>query len=59
MQIKIEVKNVYGEQRFYPRCTTGELFAQIAGTKTLTPENCELIKALGYEFLPVTPELSI
>lgn len=59
MQIKIEIKNVYGEQRFYPRCTTGELFAKIAGTKTLTPENCELIKSLGYEFVPFHAEWTL
>jgi hypothetical protein len=59
MQIKIEVRNVYGEQKFYPACTTGKMFAQIAGTKTLTAEKCELIKALGYEFVAFTPELAV
>ena len=59
MKLLIEVKSVYGEQRFYPRCLKGQMFAKIAGTKTLTPQNLELIKALGYEFVAHTPELTL
>jgi hypothetical protein len=52
-ELKVEVKNVYGVEKIYPRCDKSELFAQIAGTKTLTRESIELIRQLGYEFCVV------
>ena len=35
-KIKIQIKNVYGEDKAYPVDTAGQLFARIANTKTLT-----------------------
>lgn len=51
-RIKIRVTNEYGQDRYWPACRVGETFAKIAGTKTLTPPTCELIKSLGYYFEP-------
>jgi hypothetical protein len=49
MEILIRAKCVYGENKYYPLCEKAKLFAEIAGTKTLTPAVLGNIKALGYK----------
>jgi hypothetical protein len=46
--IEVEVKDVYGAVKYYPVCEKARLFADIAGTKTLTLETIKKIEALGY-----------
>ena len=46
--ITVQVREQYGVEAIYPVCNTSFLFAQIAGTKTLTRRTIELVKALGY-----------
>ena len=46
--IKIQIKDVYGQEKIYPVNIAAQLFARIAGTKTLTRETMEAILALGY-----------
>jgi hypothetical protein len=46
--IEVEVKDVYGAVKYYPICEKAQLFADIAGTKTLTLEVIKKIEALGY-----------
>jgi hypothetical protein len=48
MNITVEVRDVYGQTVFYPMCDKAKLFAQIAGTKTVTPDTLHKIEALGY-----------
>ena len=48
MEIVISVKNNYGNVMYYPECKDSEVFARIAGTKTLTEGVIKLIKELGY-----------
>jgi len=48
MKIIVEIKTVYGEQKVYPVCSNAQVFADIAGTKTLTEYTLNKIKALGY-----------
>jgi hypothetical protein len=48
MIVQVRVKNVYGTDTVYPANEAAELFAQIAGTKTLTPQTMHLIRRLGY-----------
>jgi len=48
MEIIVTIKNIYGNETIYPSCPKGQTFAEIAGTKTLTPQTIKLIKALGY-----------
>ena len=50
-QIKVKLKNVYGQDLYYPACSKSKLFAQIAGTTTLTPETLSKIMFLGYEVI--------
>lgn len=46
--ITVELKSIYGVQAVYPACHASKLFAQIAGTKTLTRAAVASIKALGF-----------
>ena len=46
--IEVEVKDVYGAVKYYPICEKAQLFADIAGTKTLTLHAIKKIEALGY-----------
>ena len=46
--ITVEIKNVFGVEKYYPRCPHSEKFAKLAGTKTLTPEAIEIIKGMAY-----------
>lgn len=50
LQILVEIKQVYGNKTIYPICEKGKLFAQLAGTKTLTEKQILIIKNLGYSF---------
>jgi hypothetical protein len=47
-EIKVCVREVYGNILMYPVCPKAIAFAKIAGKKTLTPEVLAEIKALGY-----------
>lgn len=59
MKITVEVKNVYGIETVYPACEQAELFAKIAGTRTLTRHALRDIKALGYQVEVKQKELAI
>ena len=48
MEIIVTLKSNYGTETIYPSCLKGHIFAEMAGTKTLTPQTIKLIKALGY-----------
>lgn len=47
--ILVRVVNNYGSQAVYPVDRNGELFARLAGTRTLTRATLEVIKQLEYE----------
>lgn len=49
MQVLIRIANNYGIETAYPVCDKAELFAKIAGTKTLTRDTLRHIAGLGYE----------
>lgn len=46
--IVVKPKSVYGVTNFYPVCDGAKLFAELAGTKTLTRQSLNIIKRLGY-----------
>lgn len=48
-KITIEIKDVFGQLKFYPVCKDALIFAAIAGTKTLSEVNLRRIIELGYE----------
>ena len=47
--IEVTIKKVYGNRVIYPMCDTSKNFADMAGTKTLTPDTLRRIQRLGYE----------
>ena len=55
MKVEVIVRNEYGNVRAYPGNREAELFAKLAGTKTLTLEALRVIKDLGYEIEQTTP----
>jgi hypothetical protein len=57
MKIQVKIASKYGKELIYPCDPAAHLFAEIAGTTTLTRAVIEHIKALGYtvEVIPETP----
>jgi hypothetical protein len=56
MEITVRIRLItYGQRVVYPVCETAQIFASIAGTKTLKPTTINSIKALGYK-INVQPE---
>ena len=49
LSIEVRVKSNYGSEAIYPVGKPAELFATLAGTRTLTRPTIEVIKRLGYE----------
>ena len=47
MEISVKIRNAYGRDIIDPVCDKAKLFAEIAGTKTLTAEAIYKIIALG------------
>lgn len=56
-QIKVQIRNVYGNETIYPACPDAVAFANIAGTKTLTSDTLRQIKRLGYAIVVECPTL--
>lgn len=44
----VKLGTQYGQRVIHPADETSRLFAELAGSKTLTPRTIELIKKLGY-----------
>lgn len=47
-EIQILIKDQYGVKVAHPVCDKAQLFAKLAGTKTLTAHSLALIEQLGY-----------
>lgn len=47
-QITIKIESQYGVNVARPICHAAQVFADIAGTKTLTKQTLEHVKLLGY-----------
>jgi hypothetical protein len=46
---KVRVKDSFGTRRFYPECQVSQIFADIAGTTTLTDLVLKDMAKLGYQ----------
>ena len=51
--VQVQVKNVYGKATVYPANETAEIFAAIAGTKTLAPLVLAYARRLGFDIQQV------
>ena len=49
--VRVQIKQVYGNDTYYPACKLAQLFADVAGTKTLTVAVLNKIKAAGYQVI--------
>jgi hypothetical protein len=47
--IKVNIRNVYGEDKVYPLNAQATRLAMLAGTKTLTRGTLDIAKAMGFE----------
>lgn len=56
--VEIEVRSVFGNETIYPANETAQIFAQIAGKKTLSKQDLNLIRALGFDVNQVFRELA-
>jgi hypothetical protein len=54
--IRVEIREIYGQQKIYPVCDIAHHFARIADAKTLTTRVIQHIKSIGYrvEVMPQT-----
>ena len=51
MIVTVLVKDQYGKPAYHPMDENARLFADLAGTKTLTIEALQKIKRLGYDIV--------
>jgi hypothetical protein len=49
MKLSLTLKSTYGVTRAYPNCEASRVVASMLKAKTLTRDNLEHLKALGYE----------
>ena len=59
LSIVVQIKNVYGRDVIYPICTKAKSFAKLVNQKTLTQDNLEIIKSLGYSIKIDTPIIKL
>lgn len=57
--VQLLVKQQYGNQALHPHNQTAKVFAEIAGTKTLTIANIKHIMKLGYMVEYVHQEVTL
>jgi hypothetical protein len=55
MKITVREDKNYGIRTIYPHCEAAQIFARIAGTKTLTAHALRDIAALGYTIEVFSP----
>ncbi len=48
MTILVSIKNVYGKEMIYPENTAAQVLADLTGKKTLSRNDIEKIKSLGF-----------
>lgn len=44
----VQIKTVYGEDKIYPLSHEADLFCQMLNQKTLTKQNIEYLKLIGF-----------
>ena len=58
-EITVQILNNYGNEAIYPADEQSRVFADIAGTRTLTRATIERIKQLGYTINVEQPAVSL
>jgi hypothetical protein len=50
MKLIVEKKDVWGQERFYPRCRVGEVLCDLMKKQTFCRTDIEKMKKVGFEF---------
>lgn len=50
MELRVKIKNVFGNKTIYPLCEKGILLAKFKKQITFTPSDVEMLKEIGYTF---------
>jgi hypothetical protein len=56
MEIKVTVTNNYGREAVYPACAITDKFCAMLGQKTLTRQNIEFIRDMGFTVVVVNEQ---
>lgn len=57
-ELRLRVQTAYGKIFFRPENDLAKIFSDLTGQKTLTKDQIELIKTLGYTVDLILPDLS-
>ena len=57
MELKVKIRNIYGNKTIYPICEKSKLLAKFKKQKTLTDDDVTLLKELGYTFTVESDQL--
>lgn len=55
-KLKVSLHRPYGNETFYPECVSSKILADLLRQKSLTREDVEKLKSLGFEFEVVLSE---
>lgn len=50
MELTVKIKQVYGQDLIYPACNVSQAICRVAGRKTLSHNDIELLKGVGFTF---------
>tara|TARA_R100001594_G_scaffold6369_1_gene18180 strand:+ start:339 stop:536 length:198 start_codon:yes stop_codon:yes gene_type:complete len=56
-KIRVQIRNVFGNDLIYPMCINSKRFTDLTGSKTLSRNNIKIIKELGFEVDVVAQEI--
>lgn len=57
MKLELEVKNVFGKKKYYPKCQISNIFVRLMKQICFTEENIKYLKDMGVEIKSVTPDI--
>ncbi len=57
MEITVKIKNVYSNELVYPACNTSQAIVRITGRKTLSRNDIEVLKGIGWTIKVEAPQL--
>ncbi len=59
IKVFVKIENVYGRTRIYPACPVTEIIASVAKTRTLSDNDLNAIRKLGYQILVKQQEITL
>jgi hypothetical protein len=59
MKIQVKITHPFGQERINPKCENASYFCKLLNQKSLTRNNIDYIKALGFEVEVVQEVVSL